>query len=97
MLRVFPFSTGCSRWPEREDCDQECLKEIEADPENCLVWNMVSHWYEGKKCRSVTKAFGPLHYLDHAPALCGADHTTMEWKDIAPQKLPELFAKCQPI
>src|SRR5271169_6460913 len=40
----------CSRWPERQDCGQECLQQIEVDPVNCLVWNIVSHWYEGKKC-----------------------------------------------
>jgi len=27
----------CSRWPERQDCGQECLQQIEVDPENCLV------------------------------------------------------------
>jgi hypothetical protein len=32
----------CSRWPKRENCDQDCLQQIEADPENCLVWNVVS-------------------------------------------------------
>jgi hypothetical protein len=35
----------CSRWPERHDCGQECLSQIEADPEKCLVWNIVSNWY----------------------------------------------------
>src|SRR5689334_8275968 len=40
----------CSRWPERQDCGQDCLQQIEADPENCLVWNIVAKWYEGKEC-----------------------------------------------
>jgi len=22
----------CSRWPERQDCGQECLQQLEADP-----------------------------------------------------------------
>src|SRR5579864_7971127 len=26
----------CSRWPERQDCGQDCLKQIEIDSENCL-------------------------------------------------------------
>src|SRR5579864_2993049 len=30
----------CSRWPERHDCGQECLSQVEADPENCLLWNI---------------------------------------------------------
>src|SRR6266568_3336490 len=31
----------CSRWPERQDCGQECLQQIEIDPQNCLVRNIV--------------------------------------------------------
>lgn len=38
----------CSRWPERQDCGQDCLQQIEIDPENCLVWNIVAKWYEGR-------------------------------------------------
>src|SRR5215470_11462087 len=63
----------CSRWPERHDCGQECLRQIEADPENCLLWNIVSHWYEGKTCVYCHQRFGQLHRLDHAPALLGPD------------------------
>ena len=31
----------CSRWPERQNCGQECLSQIEADPKGCMVWHMV--------------------------------------------------------
>ena len=27
----------CSPWPERQNCGQECLQQIEAEPQNCLV------------------------------------------------------------
>jgi hypothetical protein len=87
----------CSRWPERQDCGQECLQQIEADPENCLVWNIVSKWYEGKKCVFCHKNFAELHYLDHAPALIGPDHNTVEWKDLTPEQLPELFSTYRPV
>ncbi|MGH9645027.1 MAG: hypothetical protein ACRD3Q_21700, partial [Terriglobales bacterium] len=59
----------CSRWPQHRDCGQECLQQIEVDPENCLVWNIVSKWYTGKSCVFCHKQIGPLHHLDHAPAL----------------------------
>jgi hypothetical protein len=87
----------CSRWPERENCGQECLSQIEADPENCLVWNIVSNWYAGKKCALCHKPFGPLHHLDHAPALLTVDHSTIEWKDVPPQQLPEVFDTHRPL
>jgi hypothetical protein len=87
----------CSRWPERQNCDQECLQQIEADPENCLVWNIVSHWYEGKKCAICHKAFGRLRHLDHAPGLLGPDHKTVEWKDLRPEQLLEVFSSHRPV
>ena len=87
----------CSRWPERQDCGQECLGQVEADPENCLVWNIVSNWYEGQECVYCHKRFGRLHHLDHAPALMGPDHKTMEWDRVRPNQLPELFSTYKPV
>ena len=87
----------CSRWPERQDCGQECLQQIEIDPANCLVWNIVSKWYEGKSCVFCRKPFGPLHHLDHAPALLGPDQKTAEWKEFSPQQLPEIMQTHRPV
>ena len=87
----------CSRWPERRDCGQECLQQIEADPENCLVWNIVSNWYEGQRCVYCHKSFGPLRHFDHAPALMGPDRKTVEWNHFQPEQLPELFSTCKPV
>lgn len=89
--------TECSRWPERQNCGQECLQQIEIDPENCLVWNIVSKWYEGKSCVLCHKRIGPLHHLDHAPALLGPDHKTVEWKEFRPEQLPEVFETHRPV
>ena len=41
---------SCSRWPERQDCGQQCLRQIEASPEGCLVRHILTQWYEGKNC-----------------------------------------------
>jgi hypothetical protein len=87
----------CSRWPERENCGQECLQQVEADSQSCLVWNIVAQWYEGKKCVFCQKPFGPLHHIDHVPALLGPDFRTCEWKDMAPQDLPNVLSTHQPV
>lgn len=87
----------CSRWPERSSCGQDCLQQIEVDPENCLVWKIVSNWYADKKCVFCRKQIGPLHHLDHAPALLGPDFHTTEWKDLRPEQLPQIFSTHQPV
>lgn len=87
----------CSRWPERENCGQDCLQQIEEDSQGCLVWNIVSKWYEGKSCVFCHKPIGGLHDWEHAPALLGPDFRTTEWKRIRAEKLPEIFATHQPV
>jgi hypothetical protein len=87
----------CSRWPERQDCGQECLQQVEADPENCLLWNIVSKWYEGQRCVYCRKPFERLQHLDHPPALIGPDQTTAEWTQFRPEQLPAIFSTFKPV
>jgi hypothetical protein len=87
----------CSRWPERRDCGEECLHQIEADPQNCLVWNIVSRWYERKKCVLCGKPIGKLRHLDHPPGLLSPDHKTVEWRELRPEQLPDIFTTYRPV
>jgi hypothetical protein len=91
-----PRLRHCSRWPERRDCGQECLNQIEADPDNCLVWNIVSNWYEGQSCALCHMRFGRLRHMD-PPALMGPDGKTIGWDEFPAQQLPEIFSRYQPV
>ena len=81
----------CSRWPERRDCGQECLKQIETDPDKCLVWNMASNWFERQSCACCHKRIGRLRRLS-PPALMGPDQRTIGWDEVPPQQLPKMFS-----
>lgn len=87
----------CSRWPERQNCGQDCLSQIKADPEQCLVWNMVDEWYEGKSCAYCQKPFGQLHWHDHPPALLTPERLCVPWNEVPPEKLPEIFQAHLPV
>jgi hypothetical protein len=87
----------CSRWPERQDCGQECLSQLGADPQNCLVWTKVCNWYRGRACAHCHKPFLELHWHDHRPALVGPDGKTVQWNELAPEKLPEVFETHLPV
>src|SRR5215471_17574448 len=65
--------SDCSRWPERRNCEQDCLSQIEAAPEDCLVWNIVSRWYEAQSCVYCHKPFKQMKHIDHRPALMNVD------------------------
>lgn len=89
--------TSCTRWPERQDCGQECVEQIELSPEGCLVRNILTSWYEGKPCAFCHMRFGQVHWTDHKPALLNAEHRTVEWHEIRPEKIPETLATHLPV
>lgn len=88
---------SCSRWPERRDCGQECLRQIEAAPEDCLVRHVLTQWYHGKNCALCGKPIGEIHWADNEPALLNAEHQTIEWHEVAAADVPDVLATHQPV
>ena len=87
----------CTRWPERADCDQACLSELEADPEKHRVWNIVAHWYEDKSCFYCHRPISPLSHLDHPPGVIDPDGKILEWEKIPAETLPEALASARAV
>lgn len=87
---------SCSRWPEMAGCDEACLRQIESAPGECLVPSIVASWYAGKRCRFCHRAIENIVWHERPPAVRLPDGTTREWKDIAPQDLPSVFATGEP-
>jgi len=87
----------CSRWPERAGCGQQCLTQIEASPEGCLVRHILTDWYAGKACAVCGRAIGEMVPAGSKPALLMADGVSVEWKQVAAEMLPETLAAAKPI
>lgn len=88
---------SCSRWPERQDCGQQCLRQIEAAPEDCLVRNILTRWYEGKTCAVCGKPIGEIQWADHKPALLDTEHKTIQWQDVPAEAVPDVLATHQAV
>jgi hypothetical protein len=87
----------CSRWPEKRNCGQECLSQVNADPEHCLVWNIVAEWYKGKSCAYCQKPFGEIHWHDRYPALLSPERIAKQWNEIPAVQLPGVFQTHLPV
>jgi len=87
----------CSRWPERQDCGQECLAQIEEAPKACLAWTIITRWYQGQECVYCHKPFGEIHWHDHPPALLNRENKTIDWNQVLPEKLQEALATHRPV
>ena len=89
---------SCSRWPEKQDCAQDCLQQIETLGQGCLVHNIVAEWYHGKTCVYCHKSVDNVEeWAGHAPALLTPDNKTLAWAELPPEKLPEAFERYQPV
>jgi len=88
---------SCTRWPERQDCDQRCLLQVELAPEECLVRTMLDQWYAGKQCAVCSHEFHQISWADHKPAMLAPDGRLVEWRDVRPERLPDVFATHKPV
>jgi len=89
--------SSCSRWPERAGCGQECLKQIETAPQDCLVRTILAQWYAGKRCACCGQPFGDILAPGAKPAILSADKNSVEWNQIPAERLPETLAAASPI
>jgi len=87
----------CSRWPERHDCGQECLRQIEAAPQECLIRTIVSRWYEGKACALCGVPLEGVQEWGHGLGLLAPDGMTIEWREVPGERLPEVLQSHRPI
>jgi uncharacterized protein YjeT (DUF2065 family) len=88
---------SCSRWPERAGCGQECLSQVAAAPEDCLVRHILVQWYAGKQCASCGQPFGEIPLAGVKPAVLRNDKVSVEWSEIPADRLPETLAAASPI
>lgn len=87
----------CSRWCEREPCNQPCLRQIEAAPEEFLVLTILSKWYQDKTCICCGRSLGRLARWGHKPCLMSSDLRMLEWKDIPTEDIPRMLATHAPV
>jgi hypothetical protein len=87
----------CSRWPERHDCGQDCLFQIERSPEDCLVRNILLNWYKDKNCAWCGRPIGEIHLAERKPALLIADKSSLEWNQIPAEQLEHTLETAQPL
>lgn len=89
---------ACSRWPEREDCKQPCVAQIEAAPHDTLASAILAAYFVGKRCSVCGRDIPPVHVNDPKPGLLEASSgRLLTWKDIKPETLPDALTAFEPV
>jgi len=82
---------ACSRWPEKEGCDQACLSQIEDSPEKSALQNIVETWFDGKRC------YFCRHMIDEVGAVVTPQGGVIDWTQIVPEQVPNFLAVSDPV
>jgi hypothetical protein len=88
---------ACSQWRERTLCDQACLNQIRAAPEESLVRTIRVRWYEDKICVCCGAPLVRLKWGPHKPALMSPEMKMVEWREIRPESIPKVLATHEPV
>ena len=90
--------SSCTRWPERADCDRDCVYQIANAPEDCAVRTMLEDFYEGRSCVLCGKPLAGPRWDEHKPALLRAyDRCTFECRELPPEALPVVLDAYLPV
>jgi len=90
----------CSRWPEREDCNQGCTGQIAAEPAETLAFTQLKRWYSDKSCAICRRAIPPLQQVGPKPGMLNVaspGHETLTWEEIPAEHLPAMFETHLPV
>ena len=86
---------GCTRWPA--PCRRECVPAIRAAPADSLVRNVVNRWSAGRACALCGYALEEPRSGGFGPALLGPEGTTVDWQDLAPDRLLDRLRTDRPV
>ena len=86
---------SCSRWPEKGDCGQECLAEIEPSPEN--IERLLTKWYEGKSCAICALRLSPSDWRRNRLAVLNADNKIFELREMTLDRLQASLENMRPL
>lgn len=88
---------SCSRWPDKVNCGQNCLADIEAAPDGCLVRERLESWYRGAECALCGMVIGPIRWFTYRPGLLTPDHRALSWEEVPANAVPEALESDRPI
>lgn len=86
---------SCSRWPEKGDCGQECLAQLDPSPEN--VDRLLKKWYEEKSCAICTRSLTPSDWQRSRLGVLNSDNKIFELREMTLERLASSLESMRPL
>jgi hypothetical protein len=87
----------CSRWGDGLTCDQKCVRQIAAAPEECRVETILSRWYRDQRCSCCDRPIRKVDWKRRTPCVLSPELRIFEWKEIRPEKIPAVLGTHRPV
>jgi len=90
--------TSCSRWPDRQDCDQPCVHEIETHPKDTQPRAIAARFFSSQRCAICSRPIDPFSRMTLQPGFMDpATRHVKTWADLPPEDLPRAIAGWRPL
>jgi hypothetical protein len=86
---------SCTRWPEKGDCGQECLAQLDPSPEN--VERLMLGSYRDKTCAICTRAITPSDWRRGRLAWLDDGHRLVELRQVNLKQLQFALEGMRPL
>jgi len=86
---------ACSRWPEKGDCDQECLAQIDPSPEN--VERLLTKRFDGKTCALCARALTPADWRQGRLAVLNPAQKLIELREMTLDRFASMLENMRPL
>jgi hypothetical protein len=86
---------ACSRWPEKGDCGQECLPQVDPSPEN--IERLLKTWYEDKACTICEKTLAPADWRQGRLAVLDENSKLIELREMTLERFATALENMQPL
>ena len=89
---------ACTRWPERQDCDQPCVHQIETASSETSPKTIAAHFFTGERCAICARPIEAPSAVTLPPGFMDpATHKVQAWDEVPPQDLAEAMATRRPL
>lgn len=86
---------SCTRWPDRAECDQDCVVQIDAGP--AVVERILSKWYDGRNCAMCATPLVRNNFQRGRAAALDRDGALVELRDLNWNEFPMSLERFYPI
>lgn len=89
---------SCTQWPERQDCDQPCVRQIEVAPSETSPKTIAAHFFRKQRCAICAHPIEPPNSMTLQPGFMDpATRKVDTWDDVPAQDLPRAIATWRPL